>query len=253
MTIVSFKHSFIFIKTRKTAGTSVEAFLRNICGEKDIVTPVSPDDDYPLVMKGLYPRNYSNDKEGERVYVSLIREGRFEEAQAQLKRMKRPFRNHMPLPVVRKKLRKPLFFMRAHKVTVERHPFGFVLSRAAFDKRKENPADNAPFSQEELAQAVRNLCARARLSPELLPRNWDMYARGDKVLVHRIMRYESLAEDLKKLTDDLGVEIDVDLPHMKSVGAGAEKNFSLIDDDCKQIIREHFKETFRVLNYDANA
>lgn len=40
--IVSHKHKFIFIKTRKTAGTSIEVFLSAHCGHHDIVTPIRP-------------------------------------------------------------------------------------------------------------------------------------------------------------------------------------------------------------------
>lgn len=40
--IVSHKHRFIFIKTRKTAGTSLEVFLSALCGDEDIVTPIQP-------------------------------------------------------------------------------------------------------------------------------------------------------------------------------------------------------------------
>lgn len=37
--IISHKHNFIFIKTAKTAGSSIEAYLSPFCGESDIVTP----------------------------------------------------------------------------------------------------------------------------------------------------------------------------------------------------------------------
>jgi hypothetical protein len=40
--IVSHTHQFVFIKTRKTAGTSVEVFLSQHCGAEDIVTPINP-------------------------------------------------------------------------------------------------------------------------------------------------------------------------------------------------------------------
>jgi len=253
MTIVSFKHRFIFIKTRKTASTSVEGFLRNICSREDIVTPVSPDDEFQLVIKGLYPRNYSNDKEGESFYISLIREKKFKEAQIHLKRMKRSFRNHMSLDLVRKRLRKPIFFRRAHKVTVERHPFGFFLSRVAYDLRKRSSVNPIQNDLEELRNAVRYLCKNANINPEMIPRNWDMYARGDKILVDRVLRYEFLKEDLNDFVSDLGIGMDIDLPHMKAIGAGSEQNFSLIDPDCKELIRSRFKETFLAFGYDENA
>lgn len=44
--IISHKHKFIFIKTRKTAGTSVELLLGRFCGEDDVVTQIyDPDID----------------------------------------------------------------------------------------------------------------------------------------------------------------------------------------------------------------
>ncbi|PYL93687.1 MAG: hypothetical protein DMF14_00320 [Verrucomicrobia bacterium] len=40
--IISHKHKFIFIKTVKTAGTSLEVFLSQHCGPDDVLTPFAP-------------------------------------------------------------------------------------------------------------------------------------------------------------------------------------------------------------------
>src|SRR5665809_5038 len=40
--IISHKHRFIFVKTRKTAGTSIEVYLSRYCGAHDVVTPIMP-------------------------------------------------------------------------------------------------------------------------------------------------------------------------------------------------------------------
>ena len=40
--IISHEHKFIFIKTRKTAGTSIEVYLSRHCGPSDVVTPIIP-------------------------------------------------------------------------------------------------------------------------------------------------------------------------------------------------------------------
>lgn len=43
--IISHKHKFIFLKTNKTAGTSIEIALSGICGDDDIISPISPVDE----------------------------------------------------------------------------------------------------------------------------------------------------------------------------------------------------------------
>lgn len=50
--IISHKYQFIFIKTRKTAGTSIETYLSQYCGDLDVLTPISP------AVNGHQPRNW---------------------------------------------------------------------------------------------------------------------------------------------------------------------------------------------------
>src|SRR5690606_26936894 len=54
--IISHKHRFIFIKTEKTAGTSIELALSALCGPDDVITPVSPKDELLRGQRG--PQNY---------------------------------------------------------------------------------------------------------------------------------------------------------------------------------------------------
>lgn len=56
--IISHKHRFIFLKTMRTAGTSVELALSEICGPHDILTPIRS----ALEQERAYPaRNYRID------------------------------------------------------------------------------------------------------------------------------------------------------------------------------------------------
>lgn len=50
--IISHRYRFIFVKTIKTAGTSIEVYLSPHCGEQDILTPVQPP------VEGHEPRNF---------------------------------------------------------------------------------------------------------------------------------------------------------------------------------------------------
>ena len=43
--ILCHKYRFIFLKTNKTAGTSVEIALSRFCEERDIVTHLSPEEE----------------------------------------------------------------------------------------------------------------------------------------------------------------------------------------------------------------
>ena len=43
--IISHRHKFIFLKTSKTAGTSIEIALSQICGEEDVITPLAKEDE----------------------------------------------------------------------------------------------------------------------------------------------------------------------------------------------------------------
>ncbi|WP_261134428.1 sulfotransferase family protein [Bacillus sp. Marseille-Q3570] len=55
--IISHKYKFIFLKTKKTAGTSIEISLSRYCGDRDIITPIMPEDEKIRAALGKYPQN----------------------------------------------------------------------------------------------------------------------------------------------------------------------------------------------------
>ena len=58
--IVSHAKKLIFVKTRKTSGTSMEVSLSQVCGPDDIITPISFEDELVrLDMGGTLPQNYA--------------------------------------------------------------------------------------------------------------------------------------------------------------------------------------------------
>jgi len=58
--IISHKHKFIFVKTAKVAGTSIELALREILGDDDIATPiVSYDEEFAKRNGYPPPQNYN--------------------------------------------------------------------------------------------------------------------------------------------------------------------------------------------------
>lgn len=97
MAIISFRHKFIFVKTRKTAGTSIEVHLAAKCGPKDIVTPITPPN------PNHQPRNFDSDGD--------------------------LFKNHMPAREIRRL--KPRAFESFFTFCFERHPIDKCLSQFA--------------------------------------------------------------------------------------------------------------------------
>ncbi len=63
--LISYDHRFIFVKTRKAAGTSVEIELAKVMGERDVVTPILP------VHAGHRPRNF--ERSGELSAITCLR------------------------------------------------------------------------------------------------------------------------------------------------------------------------------------
>ena len=67
--IASHRHRFIFLKTRKTAGTSVEIALSKVCGPDDIITEISPEDEaLRRAAGGLPPQNFASPPQPRKAY-----------------------------------------------------------------------------------------------------------------------------------------------------------------------------------------
>jgi len=58
--LISHKYRFIFIKTRKTAGTSLEVDLSRVMGESDVVTEVKPHEEGHLARNFAIGRFYNH-------------------------------------------------------------------------------------------------------------------------------------------------------------------------------------------------
>jgi hypothetical protein len=55
--IISHKHRFVFIKTRKTASSSIEVALSEVCGPDDIITEVPPEAHRDMAEPKLIAQN----------------------------------------------------------------------------------------------------------------------------------------------------------------------------------------------------
>lgn len=175
--IASFKHNFIFLKTRKVGGTSLEIVLSSWCGDEDICSPLLPEDEEIRAAYGGKARNFLAPDGSERFY------------------------NHMFARDVRREL--PELWDKAFKFTVERHPYEKVVSRAWWEIGKRG-ASSAALSA-EIDRAI-----ESRMYTDVA-----IYWSRSGILVNEIWRYDEMWDRLRALARRLGLPGPVEPPRAK--------------------------------------
>jgi hypothetical protein len=183
--IISHKHKFIFIKTVKTAGTSIEVFLSQHCGADDVLTPIFPE------VEGHQARNY----EGAVHPVSEILRLPFGPVSAwkQILSQRQRFYRHMPAWLVRVRLPAEIWDS-YFKFCVDRNPWDKVLSHYHMTAHRQG-------AQLSLDQYL----ARGKL-PINYPRYTDSF--GSRIIVDRVIHYENLMDELAEVFARLNIPFE---------------------------------------------
>ncbi|MEO0607047.1 MAG: hypothetical protein AAFY82_02370 [Pseudomonadota bacterium] len=204
--IVSHKHKFIFIKTKKTSGTSVEVDLNRVLGPDDVATPIMPP------VAGHQPQNFAFKKFG---FIP------------------KRFANHMPAAKV-KKLVGDQVFNDYFVFCIEREPVDKCISY--YSMLKKSPDHNKGHD---------DLTWDAYLELGEFPLDTFRYvgAQGE-LLVDQILRYETLAEDLKTVGDRLGFEVQ-----LKSKAKAGFRQDVPVSDAQKQFIYDAFASSNTFTGY----
>ncbi len=225
--IVSHKYRFIFVKTLKTAGTSVEVFLSDVCGEEDIVTPVYP------VERSHVARNYNG--LWNPVYDLIESGGRgFRKTVADLMARKK-FYNHIPAKLLRHRV--PSTVWNSYfKFCIERNPWDKTLSH--FHMIRERAGGTLTFDE--------------YLGSGKFCFNYPIYLdnQGD-LLVDRVVRYESLNEDLSEVFSNLGVPYDGTLGVKAKSGHRRDKRpyQEVFSREAQNIISDAFDKEIQLHGY----
>jgi len=189
--IVSHRHRFIFIKTRKTAGTSVEIALSKFCGAEDIISPLSKSDERIRQELG-YPGPQN-------VPVPFSRHTIRTWLKLSLHPRGRNFYNHMRASVARHGLPRNVWD-NYFKFTVERNPWDKAISLYHWRMRGE-------ASPPTLSQFLQS--GHKHLS------NFDLYAIDGQIAMDHVCQYENLAEEMEMLAERLGLDDVPALPNAK--------------------------------------
>lgn len=237
--IASFLHNFIFIKTRKTAGTTIELALAPLCGPDDIITPLGGNEEDLRGSGQPLCRNFMPNSDVEKKFVELLAKSDPKSRRRRKKLITRStFFQHTSALTAKENL-PPEFWEGAYKFTVERHPYERVVSKAYFKYRGSNKR-SAPFEQ-FLDKVVRE---RGYV-------NIKFYTIDDKIVVNEILRQENLDEDFKRLGERLGLSIPHELPRGKSHHRTDRRPArEILSDEQRQIVYEVCKKEFDILGYE---
>jgi hypothetical protein len=226
--IVSYSRRFIFIKTRKVGGTSVELFLSRFCDDEDIVTPVSAEDE--RFRQGAGPRNFRLDGCGRGQFLRLL--GRLSG---------RPaighggFYNHMPATEVRRLIGEKAWG-ECFKFSIERNPWDRQVSLYHWHYRNREPKPSfdtfirSPF--------------RRKIS-----RNFGLYTVDGAIAVDHVCRYENLHEDLGHVLKRIGIGAEIDLPRVKSAKGRAHWR-DYYTPETRDIVGQWYAREIAAFGYD---
>ena len=226
--IISHKYKFIFIKTVKTAGTSIEVFLSKICDESDVITPVEP------AEEGHIPRNYKGLWNPLREIWHKEHRGCKRTRDDFLSRRK--FYNHIPARVLRNRIPSDIW-NGYYKFCVERNPWDKTISHFNMVRKRKN--ESLTFDQ--------------YLKTENLCHNWPIYMDNkDNVLVDRIIPFESLNEGLGEVFERLSV------PYSGKLEEKAKSNYrtdvkpyqDLFNESQKMIVEREFNKEIVLNGYN---
>jgi hypothetical protein len=189
--IISHKHRFIFLKTMKTASSSIEIALSTQCGPEDIITPTRgdlgeqrtiPEQNYrinhPLVPKRPLWRRVL--RRPERHYHPTV--GYYE---------------HMPAWRIKAYVGDDIW-RRYYKFAFVRNPWDRQLSFYFYKTRNEKPR--------------RSFDAFMRSKRRAIVESREIYTVDDAIAVDFLGRYENLEAHFKQALIDIGLDPTIALP-----------------------------------------
>lgn len=200
--IVSHRHRFIFVRTRKTAGTSVEIALSKFCGPDDVITR---DADDALRRELGYPGPQNDGGIPLRSYT-------FSEWRRLVTRGERArFKNHTPAARIRALVGETLW-RDYYKFAIERNPWDKAISLYFWRTREMKP-------RPPLLDFLRNVGARS-LS------NAHIYLIDGEIAVDRVIEYDRLAEGLEYIRSRIGLTEPLALPRAKATHRAERTHYS---------------------------
>lgn len=221
--IISHTHKFIFIKSAKTAGTSIEAALSNYCKDDDVVTPLGDfafnrGDNGEWIHKSMNPGNFQQHDWG----------------------------------ITIKNKVEPEIWDNYFKFSIARNPWERVVSLFTWKSRNDPALKPYKRFHHRLGFPFDELKETRKLFSDFVKGDWQtndrFYVIDGELSVDFIIRYENLEDDFKKACKRIGIS-EIALPHLKT---GFRKSYhysEYYDEESKAIVAERHENDLRLLGY----
>ena len=227
--IISHRYKFIFLKTNKTAGTSVEIALSKICGPDDVITPISPEDEKTrkeLGYRGCQNYKYPKWEFGFWRIAKYFRKG--------IRNFK--FYNHMSAREIRAFVG-PEIWDSYYKFAVERNPWDRIVSFYYWHKPEPLP----PFSK----------FLKSRVLLRLKRKGFDVYTIKGKNVADKICRFENIATELEEVRLHLGIPESLDMPRAKSRSRKIKRDHKeYFDEEERAKVAKLFSREIELFGYE---
>jgi hypothetical protein len=229
MMIISHKHKYIFVKTTKTAGTSIEIGLSKFCGEDDIITPISRADE--IIRMSLGYRGPQNCK------IPITRYTMYDYSVLFRKRRRARFFNHISARSIQRHIGEDVWNS-YFKFCFERHPYDRVVSLYFWRYKKEpRPSLSHFISSGEFKR--------------LKKRGLDLYTIDGRVVVDRVCRYEDMSKELQHISTILRFDDVLEIPRAKSSPQSPRLLYrELLTTEDKQEISIAFRDEATLMKYE---
>jgi hypothetical protein len=232
--IICHKYRFIFFKTRKTAGTSLEIALSRFCDENDTITPLPAED-------GCYLNSLGHP--GAQNFVLPLHQYSFRALFRLLIRGRRAkYHPHSESLYVREYLPDNIW-SNYYKFCFDRNPWDKVISmywwrtRSAYWLRKNAVL---PASLSEFITSADTLTLS----------NWSIYADNNKCIVDHVGKYENLAEELIMIQKHLNLPDPIKLPVSKTATRQDARRYTeVLSAEDRATIQQACHREIKLLGY----
>lgn len=232
--IISHTHKFIFIKSIKTAGTSVEAALSNYCEGDDVVTPLNKfafnrDDESGIAHRSMNAETlewWDRESIGQHVDASTIKSKVSTEV-----------------------------WNGYFKFSITRNPWDRVVSlftwrarRDAATNTRRSLLNSFRIPLVEMRQTRKRFSYFVRSGPET---NDRFYLMANELCLDFVIRYEHLNDDLASVCREIGLAGDIPLPRLKAGIRPSQYHYSeYYDDQSKKLVGALHSNDLRLFGYE---